>query len=129
MLAKETTCIEAINGASLNLVGLNYCQYLEARFDLAMKGNEAAYTILITHAPSAFHNMMESEQDDVNTVIAGHTHGGQIRIFGIGLYECGGFKRNRQTNILVSEGYGYTRLPFHLGTRSEYHVLTFKQKS
>lgn len=129
VLANETRCIKASNGEGLNLVGLDCCQYQEARFDLAMKSNNEAYTILITHAPSAFYDMTESEQDDVHTVIAGHTHGGQIRIFGFGPFESGGFRRNRQTNILVSEGYGYTRLPFRLGTRSECHVLTFKQKA
>lgn len=129
ILANETKRIKTSSGKHLNLVGLDCCQYREARFDLAMKSMERAYTILITHAPSAFYDMPKSEQDNVHTVIAGHTHGGQIRIFGFGPYESGGFKRKRQTNILVSEGYGYTRLPFRLGTRSECHVLTFKQKA
>lgn len=130
VLANETKCIKASNGTTFNLIGLDCCQYKEARVDLAMKGiDNDAYTILITHAPSAFYDMSESEQDSIQTVIAGHTHGGQIRIFGFGLYESGGLKQKRKTNILVSEGYGYTRLPFRLGTKAECHVLTFKQKS
>lgn len=129
ILANETKCIVASNGDSLNLVGLDCCLYQEASFDVAMKDATDNYTILITHAPSAFYDMSESEQNDVHLVLAGHTHGGQIRIFGFGLYESGSFKKKRKTSILVSEGYGYTRLPFRLGTRSECHVLTFKQKT
>lgn len=128
VLANKTKCMEASNGERLHLVGLDCCHYREARFDLAIEGNEVAYTILITHDPSAFYELTENEQDDVDTVLAGHTHGGQIRIFGFGPFESGGFKREGNTNVFVSEGYGYTTLPFRLGTKSESHVLTFKQK-
>ncbi|WP_404452871.1 metallophosphoesterase [Virgibacillus necropolis] len=129
ILANETKSIVAGNGESFNLVGLDCCRYKEARFDLAMKDVEDKYTILVTHAPSAFYDMPESEQEDTHLVLAGHTHGGQIRIFGFGLYESGSFKKEGKTSILVSEGYGYTRLPFRLGTKSECHVITFKQKA
>lgn len=130
IIANEGKSIEANNGESINLVGLDCCTYKEARFDLAMRGVEQRnYTILITHAPSAFYEMSQSERDEAQLVLAGHTHGGQIRLFGMGLYESGSFKKEKNTFILVSEGYGYTSLPFRLGTKSECHVLTFKQKA
>lgn len=129
ILANESERIYAENGAHINLVGLDCCRYKEARFDLATKDLEESYTVLITHAPSAFYDLSKEEKNDAQLVMAGHTHGGQIRIFGYGLYEKGSFQTIKSTTILVSEGYGYTRLPFRLGTKSECHVLTFKQKT
>ncbi|ASN05490.1 metallophosphoesterase [Virgibacillus necropolis] len=126
ILANKTERIVSDNGDTLNLVGLDCCKYKEARFDLAMKDVDNSYTVVITHAPSAFYDMSDAEKEGVHLVLAGHTHGGQIRLFGYGLYESGSFKKEGSTSVLVSEGYGYTRLPFRLGTRSECHIITFK---
>ncbi|ASK63319.1 metallophosphoesterase [Virgibacillus phasianinus] len=128
ILANDSTQVKGNNEQYFNLVGLDCCKYKEARFDLATKNMDAAYTVLVTHAPSAFENMTENEQDTAHLVLAGHTHGGQIRIFGYGFYERGSYTKRRNTNILISEGYGYTGLPFRLGTKSECHVLTFEKK-
>lgn len=116
-----------IGSHSISLIGLDCCQHSEARMDLAMRNANGSYNILLTHAPSAFYEVDEEFQNNVDIVLAGHTHGGQIRIFGFGYFEKGGLTKLRNTSILISEGYGYTRLPFRLGTRSECHVLTFKE--
>ncbi|MBP1949540.1 metallophosphoesterase [Virgibacillus litoralis] len=116
-----------IGSQTISLMGLDCCQYSEARMDLAMINSTGFYNILLTHDPSAFYETEEEFQNKVDIVLAGHTHGGQIRIFGFGYFEKGGLTKLHNTKILVSEGYGYTRLPFRLGTKSECHVLTFKQ--
>ncbi|MFZ3578189.1 metallophosphoesterase, partial [Virgibacillus sp. DJP39] len=128
ILTNETRCMKTVSRKSINIVGLDCCKYKEARYDLASKNKQDNYTILVTHAPSAFNDMSEEEQEEVDLVLAGHTHGGQIRIAGFGFYEKGSFQRKGKSYILVSEGYGYTRLPFRLGTRSECHVISFKEK-
>ncbi|WP_430785508.1 metallophosphoesterase [Virgibacillus flavescens] len=130
LLANEAVSLQSGNNkTTLNLVGLDCCKYKEARFDLALNEIYDGYTILVTHAPSSFYELSEKDKNDAQLVLAGHTHGGQIRIFGFGMYESGGFKKIGKTSVLVSEGYGYTRLPFRLGTKSECHVVTFKQKT
>lgn len=116
------------NNAVLSLLGLDCCKYREARIDMARLHAKGDYHILLTHAPSAFYELEPEVQNQIHTVLAGHTHGGQIRFFGLGLYEKGGFNIDRNTNVLVSEGYGYTWLPFRFGTKSECHVVTFKNK-
>jgi len=116
----------SIKNQVLSFVGLDCCTYREARGDLALEFAKGDYTILLTHDPSAFYELKDGEQKEIHTVLAGHTHGGQIRLFGLGIYQSGGHRTYRQTNIFVSEGYGYTKLPFRLGTNAECHVLTFK---
>lgn len=116
------------DGQSISFVGLDCCTYREARLDLAQQGAKGDYNILITHNSSPFDGLESSAQDNLHTVLSGHTHGGQIRIFGFGPYERGKLQKIRNTNKLVSEGYGYTGVPFRLGTNSECHVITFSNK-
>lgn len=116
-----------INNNRVSFIGLDCCQYREARVDLAMENAEGEYNILLTHAPSAFYELDETSQRKLDVVLAGHTHGGQIRILGFGFFEKGGLTKFHNTTIIVTEGYGYTKLPFRLGTKSECHVLTFVQ--
>ncbi|PAV29521.1 hypothetical protein CIL05_11695 [Virgibacillus profundi] len=132
MLLEENVTILANNhkdivrgNETISLLGLDCCTYSEARIDLARKDAAGEYFILTTHAPKAFDELDSMLKNSIHTVLAGHTHGGQIRIFGYGPYERGGFQKSRYTNKLVSEGYGYTTLPFRLGTKSECHVITF----
>ncbi|WP_188453836.1 metallophosphoesterase [Virgibacillus oceani] len=127
ILANSNKDIIADNGDILSLIGLDCCKYKEAHLDLALQGAKGSYNLLLTHAPSAFFDLNLDEQRLVHTVLAGHTHGGQIRILGFGLYRPGGFQIYRGINVLISEGYGYTRLPFRLGTKAECHVITLKR--
>lgn len=116
----------SIKNQVLSFVGLDCCTYREARGDLALEFANGDYTILLTHDPGAFYELKDSEQKKIHTVLAGHTHGGQIRILGLGFYQSGGTHTYRKTNVFISEGYGYTLLPFRLGTKAECHLLTFK---
>ncbi len=116
------------NHAVLSFLGLDCTTYKEARVDLALKEATGDYYILLTHIPSSFYELDKNDQEKMNIVLAGHTHGGQIRVFGVGPYEKGSFKKYKNTSILVSEGYGYTLLPFRFGTSAECHVLTLHQK-
>ncbi|MBT2214290.1 metallophosphoesterase family protein [Virgibacillus dakarensis] len=126
VLANAHHNITTENNGSISVLGLDCCYYKEARLDLAMENSAGEYYILITHAPKAFYELTTEDQKNINLVLAGHTHGGQIRIFGFGLYQKGGLERYDKTNVLVSEGYGYTGLPFRLGTKAECHVITLK---
>lgn len=90
--------------------------------DSALQGiKKAEFKILISHNPK----VMEDLNDDhkVTLVLSGHTHGGQIRIFGFGPYEIGATKVIGNTTILVSNGYGTTSIPLRLGAKPETHFI------
>lgn len=114
--------------AAISLVGIDCCKYGIPRLDLAWKDAKGEYFILLTHSPFAFTLLDPVIQKNIHTVLSGHTHGGQIRLFGFGPYKRGGLKKMQHTNVFVSEGYGYSKLPFRLGTKAECHVLQLKNK-
>ena len=57
-------------------------------------------------------------------MLAGHTHGGQIRIGKLGLLEKGSFHTNSNQAKLISNGYGTSTVPLRLGAPAECHVIT-----
>lgn len=114
---------------TVTLYGLNHYEIeFNNRHDAIdtseLKGD---YTILLTHVPHTYYQLKQDIQNEIDLVLAGHTHGGQIRFLGLGMYQKGGITKTRHTHILVSEGYGYTLLPFRLQTNAECHVITLKR--
>ena len=84
------------------------------------------FKILISHNPK----IMEKINPDhhISLVLSGHTHGGQIRLFGFGPYELGGTKIIDETTLLVSNGYGTTTIPLRLGANPETHLIKIQSK-
>jgi len=91
------------------------------------------YSILLSHRPELVDVYAEKELD---LVLTGHAHGGQIRIPFIGglfapdqglfpEYTNGTFVRNN-TEMVVSRGIGNSILPFRINDRPELVVVTLK---
>lgn len=120
----KDSSIEIIkDNEKINLIGFDYYEdNTEPLID--WKEIDHSFTIVLTHKPSQFYELKESEKNKVDLVLAGHTHGGQIRIFGLGIYRRGGLETDKQTKVFVTEGYGYTLLPFRLQTKAECHVVS-----
>ena len=57
-------------------------------------------------------------------MLAGHLHGGQIRIGPIGIYEKGSYRLKENRAELISNGFGTTGVPLRLGAKSECHIIT-----
>nr|WP_307476106.1 metallophosphoesterase [Cytobacillus purgationiresistens] len=95
------------------------------RLDLAIEdAGEGGFRILVSHDPGILDKV--KNEHNISLVLCGHTHGGQIRIFGIGPYELGGFSKNICTDVFISNGYGTTALPLRLGAESETHIINIK---
>ncbi|MGP7816084.1 metallophosphoesterase [Niallia sp. 01092] len=82
------------------------------------------FKILLSHNPKIIKEI--KEEDQITFVLSGHTHGGQIRIFGFGPYEIGRTKVIGDTTILTSNGYGTTSVSLRLGAKPETHVIKIK---
>jgi len=78
--------------------------------------------VFISHAPAYFHHAKKISKPHL--LLAGHLHGGQIRLGPFGMYENGTFKINENSAELVSNGFGTTGVPLRLGAKSECHIIT-----
>ncbi|MGI8315389.1 metallophosphoesterase [Halobacillus mangrovi] len=85
------------------------------------------YQILCVHDPYVFKQMNKVDQQRFDLILTGHTHGGQIRVFGLGPYTRGGWFSMSSRPLLISEGYGTSLMPLRLGTRAECHLITVKK--
>ncbi|MBQ7541160.1 MAG: metallophosphoesterase [Clostridia bacterium] len=93
------------------------------------------FTILLSHRPEAF---AVYAQQGVQLVLAGHAHGGQIRLPFVGglfapvqgmfpKFTCGVFRQDR-TTMVVSRGVGNSGFPFRVHNRPELVVVTLTLK-
>ena len=89
-------------------------------------------TVVLAHGPDQAEHLRR-RRDDVDLVLSGHTHGGQIRLPLLGapvssarnpeLYEEG-VRRRPWTQVYTSRGVGTVGIPARLLTRPEVSVLT-----
>lgn len=56
-------------------------------------------------------------------MLAGHTHGGQIRLGKFGIGEKGFLKEENNRWKLISNGYGTTKIPCRFGAHPECHLI------
>ena len=134
-----------INESEINLIGIddprmaheNFVsdsEIIKVELDNA-KYNENKYSILLSHRPELFDTYAEKELD---LILVGHAHGGQIRIPFIGgivapnqgffpKYTSGIFEENK-TTMVVSRGIGNSILPFRINNRPELVIVTLNNK-
>ena len=92
---------------------------------------EDGYTILLVHRPESFPVYAALGAD---LVLSGHTHGGQVRLPGLGglfapsqgffpRYDAGLYRQG-QASLVISRGLGNSLAPLRLNNRPEVVVLT-----
>lgn len=94
---------------------------------------EGAPYVLLAHNPSIFPRAAAA---GVPLTLAGHTHGGQVRLAGVDRfavqggaarpYRTGGWYRRGEQAMFVSRGLGTTFLPVRWGARPEATLLRLK---
>jgi predicted MPP superfamily phosphohydrolase len=125
ILDNTAVVFESEIGDKINLLGVDEISLNRDRLDLALKDTEKeSFKILACHNPKIIDKV--TPENGISFVLSGHTHGGQIRIFGFGPYERGRIKKINQTTLLISNGYGTTSLPLRLGAPAECHLITIR---
>ena len=129
VLVNEGVRIER-GGASFWLGGVDDLE--EGRPDIraALAGRaEGELTILLSHHPDYF---SKSVEHDVDLQVSGHTHGGQIRIFGwapVTHSLCGyvsGLYRDGDAQMFVSRGVGVSLVPVRIGAPAEVATIRLR---
>ncbi len=104
------------------------------RPDTALPRDPDAPLVALAHLP---HYLDDYARAGWDLVVTGHAHGGQIRLFGQGLYAPGqgtlpqktsGLYRKGDTTMLVSRGLGNSSFGFRLGNRLHLPVLILFRK-
>lgn len=119
------------NGASFLLAGIDDLMAGRPDLDAALdgwSGEEAC--VLLSHNPDVF---FEAARRDVGLVLAGHTHGGQIRMPGLPVLvrqsrfrlDEGRYRAGR-SELVVSRGIGVVGLPWRIGCPPEAVFLTLR---
>ncbi|MGM7721886.1 metallophosphoesterase [Metabacillus sp. Hm71] len=128
ILNNSTSTISAKNGEKMVLLGVEDMSMERDRLDLALKHSpKGDFRLLISHNPEIYEQVKKS--DRISLIISGHTHGGQIRLFGLGLYKKGKLHKLTNATILISNGYGTSGVPLRLGAPAEAHILQLKHPS
>ena len=97
--------------------------------DELVKDLDNRYKIVLNHQPNDFDN----EENKVDLVLCGHTHGGQMIPLGlIGALSSNdleqGMEKRSNTTFIVTSGISDWSVHFKTGTKSEYVIIDIKKK-
>ncbi|MFB7139934.1 metallophosphoesterase [Gottfriedia sp. NPDC056225] len=107
------------------IIGVDDLKTGKVDIDLAFQGvKQDTFKLLVSHNPRVL--KLLSIEHGVSLVLSGHTHGGQIRIFGYGPYEKGKTHQYNGMTQIISNGYGTTKIPLRLSARPETHYIEIK---
>ncbi|WP_462412059.1 metallophosphoesterase [Neobacillus sp. Marseille-QA0830] len=110
------------------LIGVDDINQNRDRLDLALQATEkSSFKIVASHYPNIMKKILS--EHNINLVLSGHTHGGQIHLFGYSPFKRGGLESKGKTILLVSNGYGTTGIPLRLGAPAESHLLILGNES
>jgi predicted MPP superfamily phosphohydrolase len=124
-LNNEWTVIER-DLQEIALVGVDTKKKGKDDIELFEKAKTYPCSILLSHYPEVINHLPSVHS--FSLCLSGHTHGGQIRLFGWGIAEKGGIKATNGLLQVISNGYGTTGLPLRLGAPAETHLFTLKKR-
>lgn len=126
VLKNSAVILQSSESESIALLGIDDISASTPRLDLALEaGQGSTFRILVSHNPSIVH--LFDKEANISLVLSGHTHGGQIHLFGYSPYERGAIHFMDHTTLLISNGYGTTGVPLRLGAKPETQLLTISQ--
>ena len=140
-LLKNSGKVLTRNGQRLIVTGLD--DWAKGEQDIekvasAVRGSD--FVILLSHNPDALPSVISQPSADgqpwADLVLSGHTHGGQVALFGHGLFSSSiygdryrsGWYEDGGSMLLVSNGVGDYMLPVRLGAQPQVHLITLYKK-
>jgi hypothetical protein len=125
--------IYKVGSRRIRFVGLDDFTAGKPDLGFAADGVGGVTTVLLQHSPGWFESAAaKASKVRYGLCLSGHTHGGQVTLFGLvlytppgsGSYEAG-FYKTASCDLYVSKGLGTSVLPFRLGARPEIAVFEF----
>lgn len=109
--------------------GFRYKAY-EPDINKALENCTNSPTVLLAHQPKYVKDLQNT--NNIDLILSGHTHGGQIFPFNFLVkleqpYVRGLYKHNEHTQIYVNKGTGFWGPPMRLGASSEITILNLKE--
>lgn len=120
-----------VRGEQVDVAGLRYWTRKLADVARVVKGSGPT-TLLLAHDPR---RLTEAAALDVQLVLAGHTHGGQVVLPGVGAIAArrfpviAGAANERNCTVYVSRGVGTVVVPVRINCPAEVSVLTLRTRS
>jgi hypothetical protein len=117
-----------INGERLDIAGIRFWTRTPGDIAAVLKGTGGT-TILLAHDPR---RLAEAAALDVQLVLSGHTHGGQVIVPAIGAIAgrkfpvLAGYATRDNTAIFVSRGVGTVYVPVRINCPPDVAVLTLR---
>ena len=133
LLRDECVSVETEKG-TIEIVGARCAYFEDTHPETLFSKKDGVYRILMAHEP--LKSTLEKAGENVDLMLSGHTHGGQVNVLGFTCYELlqyephlhythiAGLKKVGNTSVLVSRGIGTSKFAVRFGARSEIHLLT-----
>jgi predicted MPP superfamily phosphohydrolase len=125
---KDQRTALTIKGERLDLAGIRFWTRTAGEVARVLKGTGGT-TVLLAHDPR---RLAEAAALDVQLVLSGHTHGGQVIVPGFGAVAgrkfpvLAGYATRENTSIFVSRGVGTVYVPIRINCPPDVAVLTLR---
>jgi uncharacterized protein len=119
-----------VRGERLDLAGIRFWTKGPGDIASVLKGTGGT-TLLLAHDPR---RLTEAAALDVQLVLSGHTHGGQVVLPGVGALAgrkfpvLAGYAMKDNTSLFVSRGVGTVYVPVRLNCPPDVAVLTLRRE-
>jgi predicted MPP superfamily phosphohydrolase len=119
-----------IRGEAIDLAGLRFWTRRPADLGRVLTGTRGT-TILLAHDPR---RLSEAAAFDVQLVLSGHTHGGQVLLPGVGAIAgrkfpvLAGTGHEGNATVFVSRGVGTVYVPVRINCPPEVAILTLRRR-
>lgn len=119
-----------VRGERLDLAGIRFWTRSPGEIASVLKGTGGT-TILLSHDPR---RLTEAASLDVQLVLSGHTHGGQVIVPGFGAVAgrkfpvLAGYAMKDNTALFVSRGVGTVYVPVRVNCPPDVAVLTLRRE-
>ena len=120
-----------VRGERLDIAGIRFWTKTPGEVAGVLKGTGGT-TILLAHDPR---RLVEASALDVQLVLSGHTHGGQVIVPGVGAVAgrkfpvLAGYASRENTALFVSRGVGTVYVPIRLNCPPDVAVLTLRSSA